>query len=83
MAADEPNKAPQKPGDTMKAIGGGMVGLCILCMLVGGKIARTFFPESQGQGLTPTVLMILIPLWSMGIIGLVLLLVGWIRGKVS
>jgi hypothetical protein len=26
---------------------------------------------------------VLIPIWSIGIIGLVLLLVGWIRGKIA
>ena len=60
-----------------------MLGLCLLTLLIGGKIARNFFPETQGAGLTPTALMLLVPIWTMGIVGLVLLLVGWLRGNMS
>jgi hypothetical protein len=71
-----------KPGEGMKKLGGQMVVLCLLSLAACRSVVAGFFPELQGQGLTKEALLILIPIWSVGIGGLLLLLMGWLLGKV-
>jgi hypothetical protein len=60
-----------------------LVGLCFACLIIGRAIVTIFFPELQGRGIPPAMWFVLVPIWSLGIIGLVLLLVGWLRGKLA
>lgn len=55
--------------------------LFIHCLLAGGAIVKLFFPDMVGAGLTPTALMILIPIWSIGGVGLLAFLLGWFQYK--
>ncbi len=75
------DEASTKPGARLKKVGGGMVGLCVACLIAGRAVVSLFFPESRGQGITPEMWFVLVPIWSLGVVGLVLLLVGWLRGK--
>jgi len=77
----QPVHTSAKPGERMKKLGGLLVGLCFACLIIGRAIVTIFFPELQGQGIPPAMWFVLVPIWSLGIIGLVLLLVGWLRGK--
>ena len=78
-----PRPRVAKPGDVMKKFGGHMVVLCLACLLIGRTVVSIFFPELRGQGISPVMWFVLIPIWSIGVIGLVLLLVGWLRGKTA
>lgn len=82
-AEAESVSVPAKPGAGMKKLGGRMVGLCFACLIIGRLVVSIFFPELKGQGIPPAMWIVLIPIWSIGIIGLVLLLVGWVRGKTA
>jgi hypothetical protein len=62
-------------------IGQQLIGLSILCLVIGGAIVKLFFPQMRGDGLTPTDLIILIPIWSMGGIGLVLWIIGCVHHR--
>lgn len=65
----------------MTTAGGAMLGLSLLSMMVGGKIISIFFPELKGNGIPPAMWYVLIPIWSIGIIGLLLLFIGWVKNK--
>ena len=58
-----------KPGAGMKKLGGSMLVACFACLFIGRGIARVFFPKTQGKGITPGMWFVLIPIWSVGIIG--------------
>jgi hypothetical protein len=60
-------------------LGRWLLGACITALVIGNIVSRKVFPERQGKGLDATILAILIPIWSLGIVGIVLLLVGWVR----
>jgi hypothetical protein len=47
-------------------------------MTTGGVFIRLFFPHRVGAGLDFWALTLLIPIWSAGGIGIVLLLIGWV-----
>lgn len=80
---DNSRQGDTKPGLALKTLGGYMVGLCLICLIIGRLIVRILFPEVRGQGIPPGMWFVLIPIWSIGLIGLVLLLVGWVRGKAA
>ena len=67
----------------LKKTGGSMVGVCIMCRVVGRGIVARNFPDARGQGLTPGVLLILIPIWSIGILGLVACIAGFVWGSLG
>jgi len=46
--------------------------------MIGGTTVNIAFPQLKGQGLTPAMVAILVPIWGMGIAGLTLLLIAWI-----
>lgn len=54
-----------------------LIQLFCICLMVGGATVNIFFPHMLGAGLTPTTLAILIPIWSIGGIGVV----AWILGR--
>jgi type IV secretory pathway TrbD component len=56
-----------------------LLHLFVLCLMIGGATTKIFFPEMLGAGLTPTTLLILIPIWSLGGVGLLLWIVGWLQ----
>ncbi|MBW3542816.1 MAG: hypothetical protein KY476_21345 [Planctomycetes bacterium] len=57
-------------------IGQKLLQLFFACLVVGGAIVRISFPHMLGAGLTPSALMILVPIWSIGGIGVV----AWVLG---
>jgi len=61
--------------------GANLLRLFFLCLGTGGAIVQVFFPQMVGAGLTPTTLMILISIWSMGVVGLLALILGGIQYK--
>jgi membrane protease YdiL (CAAX protease family) len=50
-------------------------------LLITRVIVRIFFPELRGQGLTSGILLVLIPIWSLGAIGGLLWIIGYVRSK--
>ncbi len=51
----------------------------ISAMVIGGALVRLLFPDRVGKGLDAFAISILVPLWSLGVLAIVLLLVGWLR----
>jgi hypothetical protein len=68
-------------GETLTKVGGALFGTCIALLVVGRAIVTIFFPHLKGTGLTPEILLILIPIWSIGIAGLLCLLAGWLKRR--
>jgi hypothetical protein len=60
-------------------IGGRLIQLFLACLFIGGAAVRIFFPHMRGAGLTPTTLMILVPIWSIGGVGLI----SWVIGRIQ
>lgn len=56
-----------------------LLAVCIGSLVVGHGVLAIFFPDLKGRGLDSTALSILIPIWSLGALGLLLLFCGWIR----
>jgi hypothetical protein len=65
--------------DRMMTTGKWSFVACILCLIAGRVVVRTFFPESQGTGISPVALAILIPIWSLGAVGLGLMVMSKVR----
>lgn len=59
--------------------GRGLLGASQVALAIGGATVRIFFPEQLGRGLDGFMLSILIPIWAVGIAGILLLLVAWVR----
>ena len=72
----------ERPYSGLIKIGRTLFGICILALIVGRVINRVM-GGGKGGGLTSGMLMILIPIWACGVIGIVLMLVGWIGNKLS
>jgi hypothetical protein len=56
-----------------------LLGVSVGGLMVGGTSVTLFAPELKGRGLDNQALAILVPIWAIGIVGIVLLLIGWIR----
>lgn len=54
------------------------LGLGMGGVLIGNTTIAIWFPHLRGTGLNEVLLCVLVPIWLLGIVGLVLLLVGWI-----
>lgn len=79
---DEPQSPlPNQPAPLPAIVRWGrwLIGACIVALVAGGSIAKRFFPEKLGKGLDATALAILIPIWSLGVAGILLLLLAWMR----
>ena len=48
-------------------------------LMIGASIVKIFFPGHLGRGLDVVTLSILIPIWAVGIAGILLLLAAWIQ----
>jgi hypothetical protein len=72
---------PAKPQSAFRQVGGTMFSLCLVLLLIARAVTRTFFPELRAHGLTPGMLLLMIPIWSIGVIGALLWLVGCLRGR--
>ena len=57
----------------------GLLGTCVVLLLTGGSTVELFFPELKGGGLDSSALLILASIWAIGIAGILLALIGWIR----
>ncbi len=79
----ESDGAPANPGAGMKTLGGRMVAVCFVCMFLGRTVVSAAFPELKGKGIPPAMWFVLVPIWAVGIIGLGLMLAGWVRGKTA
>jgi len=78
-----PNGPSAKPADPLLTIGLRLFGLCLFCLVLGRVFVSLVFPESRGQGIPPAALYFLIPVWILGGTGLILMLAGWLRSKLS
>ena len=58
-----------------------LIGAFFLCLVIGGATVQVFFPQMRGAGFTPTTLAILIPIWSVGGIGLLTAALGWVQHR--
>ena len=79
--------ADQLPSNTgifprLVRIGKTMVGICITALIIGKAINKAV-GIGKGEGLTSGLLVILIPIWACGGIGLLLILIGSIGNAVS
>jgi hypothetical protein len=77
-AAEERAWRP-RPGRGLVHAGQICLAVCAAALLVGGKIVRAGFPEQLGAGLDPTTLLMLVPIWTTGLVGLVLILLGKLK----
>jgi hypothetical protein len=68
------------PGAKWARLGGWLVSSCLSCLVIGGVVVRTLFPELLGKGVPTAALFILIPIWSVGLAGLFLWIAGRLRG---
>ena len=71
--------SPTVRGARVKEIGGAMFTLFLVSLLAAKFILRIFFPELRG--VTSVSLAVFIPIWSVGLVGAVLWLIGWVRAK--
>lgn len=54
----------------------------LCCLVVGGSIVRIFFPQMIGGEFTPAALMVLVPVWSIGGIGVLAVILGSLQHKI-
>jgi len=59
--------------------GKGLLGASLGAMTIGGTTVELFFPGLKGRGLDVVSLSILIPIWAVGVTGILLLLWAWVR----
>lgn len=52
---------------------------CIACLMIGRATVSMFFPHLKGDGIPPAMLAILIPIWTLGGLGLIFAAFGWIQ----
>lgn len=52
---------------------------CVACLVIGKAIAKIFFSDMIGDGLTLPIMLILLPIWSMGLAGMVMIVIGKCR----
>lgn len=69
---------PSEPKSRCIEIGQMLVIVAWGCLTLGGAVVKLFFPNARGRGLTPELLCLLVPIWSLGVLGLLLVAVGWI-----
>lgn len=67
-----------RDGSFLKTWGRWLCGTCIVLLIIGNASVHIFFPELVGKGLNTTTLTILIAIWSIGVIGIVMMLIAWI-----
>jgi hypothetical protein len=70
------------PGAGMKTFGGWLVVSCIASLIIGNIFMRSYFPDRLGKGMTPETLVVLVPIWLCGIVGLVSFAMGWSWEKI-
>jgi hypothetical protein len=56
-----------------------LLGASLAALAVGGTAVEVFFPWLKGRGLDALTLSILIPIWAVGVAGILLLLAAWVR----
>jgi hypothetical protein len=56
-----------------------LLGASLTALGIGGTTVQVFFPWRQGKGLDVITLSFLIPIWVLGVAGILLLLVAWVR----
>ena len=61
------------------SIGSALLKLCILCLILGNAITTISFPQYKNAALTQEALSILIPIGSIGILGVIFTTLGWIK----
>lgn len=76
--ADGLHKAVEERANRIAKIGMGWLAVCACCMGIGRVAIEIFFPHMIGAGLTPTALMILVPIWGIGILGLLICTAAWV-----
>jgi len=58
-----------------------LIRLFALYLMIGTATVKIFFPHMLGAGLTPTALMVLIPMWSIGGLGILAYMLGSIQHR--
>jgi hypothetical protein len=71
-----------KLGSGMKKTGGAMAGLGFACLIIGRVLVSVLFPEREDKmQLLPWIWFVLVPVWLLILVGAVLFLIGWARGR--
>lgn len=74
-------RARGKPENTpLTKLGLNLLGVCFLCLAIGRVVVMIVFPGPRNEMPLP-LLIVLIPIWTIGAIGLVVYLVGLILWK--
>jgi hypothetical protein len=55
-----------------------LIALSLVALVIGGNVVRLFFPQLLVAGITATLMSLLIPIWSIGGLGVLLSLAGWV-----
>ena len=59
-------------------LGKTLIALFFAALAIGGGTIHIFFPQLIGTGITAASLFVLVPIWSIGVLGVLLSLIGWI-----
>jgi len=55
-----------------------LIAFFAAALIVGGGTINMFFPHLLGKGITTESLFVLIPIWTVGVLGILLSLTGWV-----
>jgi hypothetical protein len=54
-----------------------LIGLCVTALGIGGSIVSIFFSHMLGKGVPAPMCFLLVPIWSVGALGIILLVAAW------
>ena len=57
-----------------------LLGLFACCLIIGGAISRLFFSEAMGKGIPTGLWFVLVPIWTIGLLGVLLWTAGRLKG---
>lgn len=62
--------------------GRALINLCTICLISGKAIITILPPQYRNAGLSQELLYILVPIWSIGILGILLVTFGWVKNPI-
>lgn len=71
--------AKSYPWPRLLKAGAWMLQTHVACLIIGGATVKIFFPQLQGGGIPPAMYAVLIPIWTLGGLGLLFAIIGWIQ----
>jgi hypothetical protein len=75
---DDFARSRRRAASRLRVYGKVLLGACWVVLAALGLIVSLFFPGMKGKGLPPGSLWFFIPVWSIGVIGILLMVLGWL-----